>query len=215
VEALLAGDLLRVDLGSTHRCLASTVLGGGLGAVRTWVNLRVPSDYARTDPGAHLAEVAAGLPGPVVGMLTAAALEGFQDVTRGSARAFATVGLGHPVAAAGRRDLLPWARPGTINIFVVTEAPLTDAALAGALQTAVEGKVQALTEAGIGARNTTGLATGRGLATGTASDAIAIACVPGASVPFAGSATEVGHDLARAVWTVVSKGIEVWGRHGP
>jgi adenosylcobinamide hydrolase len=92
---------------------------------------------------------------------------------------------------------------------------LTDAALAGALQTAVEAKVQALTEAGIGARNMTGLATGRGLATGTASDAIAIACVPGASVPFAGSATEVGHDLARAVWTAVSKGIEVWGRHGP
>jgi adenosylcobinamide amidohydrolase len=209
VEPLLAGDLLRIDLGSTHRCLASTVLGGGLGAVRTWVNLQVPSDYARTDPDAHLAEVSAGLPGPVVGMLTAAALERFQDVTWGSARAFATVGLGHPVAAAGMRDLLPWARPGTINIFVVTEAPLTDAALAGALQTAVEGKVQALTEAGIGARNMTGLATG------TASDAIAIACVPGASVPFAGSATEVGHDLAWAVWTAVSKGIEVWGPHGP
>lgn len=209
MEPLLAGDVLRVDLSSTHRCLASTVLGGGLGAVRTWVNLQVPSDYARTDPGAHLAEVSAGLPGPVVGMVTAAALERFQDVTWGSARAFATVGLGHPVAAAGMRDLLPWARPGTINIFVVTEAPLTDAALAGALQTAVEGKVQALTEAGIGARNMTGLATG------TASDAIAIACVPGASVPFAGSATEVGHDLAWAVWTAVSKGIEVWGPHGP
>ena len=28
---MLAGGLLRVDLGSEHRCLASTVLGGGLG----------------------------------------------------------------------------------------------------------------------------------------------------------------------------------------
>jgi adenosylcobinamide amidohydrolase len=201
VEPVLAGDLmLRVDLGSEHRCLASTVLGGGLGAVRTWVNLQVPSDYARTDPGAHLMALTATFPGPVVGMLTAAAVERFQDVSTGSARAFATVGLGHPIAAAGIREPLPWTRPGTINIFVVTEAPLTDAGLVGALQTAVEAKVQALTEAGIGARNV------RGLATGTASDAIAIACAPGASVAFAGPATEVGHDLARAVWEAVSHG---------
>ena len=200
MEPVLAGDLLRVDLGSEHRCLASTVLGGGLGAVRTWVNLQVPSDYARTDPGAHLAALTATFPGPVVGMLTAAAVERFQDVSTGSARAFATVGLGHPIAAAGIREPLPWTRPGTINIFVVTEAPLTGAGLVGALQTAVEAKVQALAEAGIGARNM------RGFATGTASDAIAIACPPGASVAFAGPATEVGHDLARAVWDAVSQG---------
>ena len=161
MEAVLAGDLLRVDLGSEHRCLASTVLGGGLGTIRTWVNLQVPSGYARTDPDAHLAELTAGLPGPVVGMLTAAAVERFQDVRTGSARAFATVGLGHPMAAAGIRDPLPWTRPGTINIFVVTEAPLTDAGLAGALQTAVEAKVQALTEAGIGARNIRGRIHGK------------------------------------------------------
>jgi adenosylcobinamide amidohydrolase len=206
MDQVLAGDLLRVDLGSRHRCLASTVLGGGLGEVRTWVNLQVPSDYARTDPAAHLAEVSAALPGPVVGMLTAAPVERFQDATCGSARALATVGLGHPIAAAG--GPLASTRPGTINIFVVTQAPLTDAALAGALQTAVEAKVQALTEAGIGARNM------RGFATGTASDAIAIACVTGASVPFAGPATEAGHDLARAVWEAVSKGCEDWRPHG-
>src|SRR5207244_10754417 len=91
VEPLLAGDLLRVDLGSEHRCLASTVLGGGLGAVRTWVNLQVPSDYARTDPGAHLAEVTAGFPGPVVGLLTAAPVDRFPDVTVGPARRCATL----------------------------------------------------------------------------------------------------------------------------
>ena len=229
MEPLLAGDLLRVDLGSEHRCLASTVLGGGLGAVRTWVNLQVPSDYARTDPGAHLAEVSAGVPGPVVGMLTAAALEGFQDVTWGSARAFATVGLGYPVAAAGLflpqgdpglflpqgdpgpRRAIQVPRPGTINVFAVTQAPLTDAGLVGAVQTAVEAKVQALAEAGVVARN------GRGRATGTASDAIAIACLPGASVAFAGTATDVGHDLARAVWEAVARGCRGsldGGRHG-
>lgn len=202
MEPVLSGDLLAVDLGSSFRCLASTVLGGGLGAVRTWVDLQVPSDYARTDPAAHLAELTADLPGPVVGMMTAASVDRFQDVTYGSARAFATVGLGHPIAAAGARDLTSW--PGTINIFAVTEAPLTDAGLVGALQTATEAKVQALAEAGIVARNM------RGFATGTASDAIAIACLPGASVPFAGPATEVGHDLALAVLEAVTRGCQNW-----
>ena len=114
------------------------------------------------------------------------------------------------MAAAGSR-LIPGTRPGTINIFVVTEAALTDAALVGALQTATEAKVQALTEAGIGARNLTGFATG------TASDAIAIACVPGASVDFAGPATQVGHDLAWAVCLAVTQGTQGWidgRRHG-
>jgi len=220
VEPVLAGDVLWVDLGSEHRCLASTVLGGGLGAVRTWVNLQVPSDYARTDPGAHLEELTAGLEGPVVGMLTAALVERFEDVTAGTARAFATVGLGYPVAAAGSslpqgdpglRTAVQAPRQGTINIFAVTQAPLTDAGLVGAVQTAVEAKVQALAEAGVVARN------GRGRATGTASDAIAIACLPGASVAFAGTATEVGHDLARAVWEAVARGCRSYldgGRHG-
>ena len=207
MEPVLAGDVLWVDLGSEHRCLASTVLGGGLGAVRTWVNLRVPSDYARTDPGAHLAEVSAGLPGPVVGMLTAAPVDRFQDVTVGTARTLATVGLGHPIAAAGRR-VVAGPREGTINLLVVIDAALTDAGLVGALQTAVEAKVQALADAGIEATNHAGLATG------TASDAVAVACVPGAFVDFAGPATRAGSELARAVHRAVHAGCKAWDPRG-
>ena len=101
MKPALAAGVLRVDLGRELRCLSSAVFGGGLGRVRTWVNLQVPSGYARTDPDAHLAEETAGLPGPVLGMLTAAPVDRFQDVVCGTARAFATVGLGYPVAAAG------------------------------------------------------------------------------------------------------------------
>ena len=207
MEPVLAGDLLWVDLGSEHRCLASTVLGGGLGAVRTWVNLQIPPDYARTDPGAHLEELTAGFPGPVVGMLTAAPVDRFQDVTVGTARAFATVGLGHPIAAAGRR-VVAGPREGTINLLVVIDAALTDAGLVGALQTAVEAKVQALADAGIEATNHAGLATG------TASDAVAVACVPGAFVDFAGPATRAGSELARAVHRAVHAGCKAWDPRG-
>ena len=127
MEAVLAGALLRVDLGWEHRCLASAVRGGGLGAVRTWVNLQVRSDYARTDPGVHLAEVTAGLPAPVVGMLTAAAVKDFHDVACGSARAIATIGLGWPIAAAGRREAAALRRPSGARCVT----PDTERALQG------------------------------------------------------------------------------------
>ncbi len=215
MEPRLANGLLWVDLGSEYRCLSSAVLGGGLAPVRTWVNLQVPSDYARTDPAAHVAEVAAGFPGPLLGMLTAASVERFQDVSVATARVFATVGLGHPVVAAGPMASVAAPLPGTINLFVVSSTPLTAAGLAGALQTAVEAKVQALAAAGVPARN------GPGFATGTASDAIAVACPRETSgsepAGFAGPATPTGSDLARAVYEAVLAGCladEHWRRDG-
>jgi len=193
VKPALAAGVLRVDLGRELRCLSSAVFGGGLGRVRTWVNLQVPSGYARTDPDAHLAEETAGLPGPVLGMLTAA-----------------PVGLGYPVAAAGEPGAPgPAGAPapaGTINILAVVAAPLTDAGLVGAVQTAVEAKVQALAAAGVLAGN------GPGFATGTASDVIAVACPTGSSVAFAGPATPTGSDLARAVFEAVRLGSLASGR---
>jgi adenosylcobinamide amidohydrolase len=199
VRVSVRDAVLVADLGSVHRCLSSAVLGGGLGSIRTWLNAQVPHDYARIDPGADLAARAAGLAGPVVGMLTAADVARHTAGARGGARALATVGAEWALAAAGRR---PRAVPpvGTINLLVVTDAPLTDAGLVNALQTAVEAKAQALAEAGVRARNAPGPATG------TATDAIAVACPPGARVAFAGPATRVGADIAAAVHRAVLLG---------
>jgi adenosylcobinamide amidohydrolase len=192
-------DMLIVDLGVPRRCLSSAVLGGGLGWVRTWLNLQVPSDYARTDVEEHLREVSAELDWPVAGMLTAAPVGRFTEGRFGGAIAIATVGVRHALAAASERPR-PAPRVGTINLFVLTHEPLTDAGLVGALQTAVEAKAQALAEARIPARNA------RGFATGTATDSILIACPPGARVPFAGPATSAGGDIARAVHRAVLVG---------
>lgn len=195
---LAAGGLV-VDLGAPHRCLSSALLGGGLGWLRTWLNLQVGRDYARTDPEVHLATAAAGLPGPVVGMMTAAPVAAHQVGSAGGATAVATVGVGRALAAAGTR---PRAAPasGTINLLVVVDQPLSDAGLAGALQTAVEAKAQALAAARVPAANAGGFATG------TATDALCVACPPGSAVPFAGPATRVGGDLARAVFDAVLAG---------
>ncbi len=189
------------DLEKTYRCLSSAVLGGGLGFVRTWLDLQVPADYARKDPDRHLSEVssAAGLMDPVVGMLTAAPVAEFCESSFEQAYALATVGVSHALAAAGSR-LRPAPRIGTINMLVVVEAALSDAGLVGALQTAVEAKAQALASAGVRACNA------QGFATGTATDSICIACPQGGSVPFAGPATRHGASIARAVYEAVLKG---------
>jgi adenosylcobinamide amidohydrolase len=111
----------------------------------------------------------------------------------------ATVGIGHALAAAGTRPR-PLPTPGTINLLVLVEEPLDDAALAGAAQTAIEAKAQALADARIPARNAATFATG------TATDAFCIAALPGGGAPFAGPATRVGSDIARAVFAAVRAG---------
>jgi adenosylcobinamide hydrolase len=199
---------LLASLPAAHRCLSSAVLGGGLTSARHWLNLQVPHDYARTDPEEHLTEVARanGLdPGAVIGMLTAADVRAGVRRDRGPASAVATVGIGQPVAAAGRRPR-PLPRVGTINVFVVVRQPLSDAALVTAVQTATEAKAQALADAGVRALNH------HGPATGTATDAICVATPPGGEVAFAGPATAIGAAIAHAVHGAVLSGARIHRR---
>jgi adenosylcobinamide hydrolase len=201
-------DALLASFDAPLRCLSSAVHNGGFATVRHWLNLQVGHDYARTDPAAHLAEAARarGLdPGEVVGMLTAADVRAGVRRDRGAACAVATVGIGQPLAAAGRRPRdVP--RVGTINVLVVLDAPLSDAALVAAVQTATEAKAQALADTGVRALNHDGPATG------TATDAVCIAVPPGASVHFAGPATAVGASLALAVHGAVRSGARIHQR---
>ena len=201
----LDGDALVLELDAEWDCLSSAVLGGGSARMRSWLNLQVPPDYGRTDPERHLAERGAGLAAPVVGMMTAADVGAFAEAREGSARALATVGVTHALAAAGRRPrMVP--SVGTINVLVLAGAPLTGAGLAGALQTAVEAKAQALADARVPAANSDGPATG------TATDSICVACPRGAGEPFAGPATKTGSEIARAVHAAVLAGAAGGGR---
>src|SRR4051795_11355571 len=224
---------LLASLPVAHRCLSSAVLGGGLTSAGHWLNLQVPHDYARIDPEAHLIEAARANaldPTAVIGMLTAADVRAGVRRDRGPASAVATVGIGQPLAAAGRRPRppprggaiqifvvvghptsaggrpRPLPRVGSVNVFFVVRQPLSDAALVAAVQTATEAKAQALADAGVRALNH------HGPATGTATDAICVATPPGAGVAFAGPATAIGAAIAHAVHGAVLSGARIHRR---
>lgn len=65
--ARLAATVWRAGAG--RRAISSAMVGGGLGPVHWVLNAQVPGGYSRTDPVAHLDELAAshGLDGRGVG----------------------------------------------------------------------------------------------------------------------------------------------------
>lgn len=187
--------------------IASGPLGGGLG-VRAWVlNATVDKAYARLDSGVHLTEIAQALhlAGPGVGMLTAVDVRDSVAASDGGAHVVATVGLGHPTWASApdgdlRRVRPSW--PGTINIAAWIPVALSEAALVNAASTATEAKIQALWAHGVEA-------------TGTATDAVCVACVPfegSGHEPekFGGPRSVWGGRLARAVHAAVLDGTRKW-----
>jgi adenosylcobinamide amidohydrolase len=195
--------------GPGYRMISSGVLGGGLGP-REWVlNAQVATGYARTDPAAHLGELARGLglSGPGIGLLTAAQVTDVVQCEDRGVHAAATVGLRVPTWAAAPpggadRELTPIDRdlrsqPGTINVIVVVPVPLADAAFVNAVVTATEAKAQAVLDAGFPG-------------TGTATDAICIAAPAepgrGAAEEFTGPRSPWGARIARAVHAAVRTG---------
>jgi adenosylcobinamide amidohydrolase len=178
--------------------VASTAsCGGGLGERRWIVNAQVARDYRRRDLHAHGAELAAraGVSGAGVVMLTAADVRRVERAADAGVTVAATVGLTHPTWAAGADDPAAAQLPGTINIVAFVPARLGTAALLNALCTATEAKTQALVEAGVPG-------------TGTASDAVTVACPPdGPAEPFAGPRSVWGARLARAVHQAVQRAV--------
>jgi adenosylcobinamide hydrolase len=179
------------------RMVASAPHGGGIG-VRRWVmNAQVPAGYGRRDPHHQLPKlgVSLGLPGRGVGMLTAADVRAVSSAVDGGVEVAATVGLGHPTWAAAPDAVGPVSLVGTVNLVVVLPERLSDAALVNAVATATEAKAQALWDAGVAG-------------TGTATDAVCIAC-PDEGPPhaFGGPRSTWGARLARAVHSAVLDGL--------
>jgi adenosylcobinamide hydrolase len=179
------------------RVVATAPHGGGIGVRRWVVNAQVPQSYGRRDPDHHLARlgVSLGLPGRGVGMLTAADVRTVSTCTDAGVEVSATVGLGHPTWAAAPDVSQPVSLVGTINLVVLLPEALSDAALVNAVATATEAKSQALWEAGVDG-------------TGTATDAVCIACPQeGPAHAFGGPRSVWGARVARAVHAAVLGGL--------
>lgn len=176
--------------------ISSAPLGGGIGHINWIMNVGVAPSYARTDPGEHLGELAGGadLHGTGVGMLTAANVASWAWSDTEQLWVASTVGITAPTWAAAKDGHAGAGPVGTINIAAVLPVRLSEAALVNAVMTATEAKSQALAESGV-------------LGTGTATDALVIACpTSGPAEQFAGPRSRWGARLARAVHATIKPG---------
>jgi adenosylcobinamide hydrolase len=201
-----AGQLLVWKFSHQLRSISSSVVGGGIGLVDWVMNLTVDSDYSRYDPGAHIAQIAAGqnLAGSGIGLMTAVNVFTHTVCQSDGASVCSTVGVSRPVWARDpseplpKRDTRELRMPGTINLVCFVSEPLSDAALVNAIATITEAKTQALADCGI-------------VGTGTASDAACVVCPVGTAEnqdPFGGPRSYWGARLASATYEAVSTGVK-------
>ncbi|MDZ7828045.1 MAG: adenosylcobinamide amidohydrolase [Halofilum sp. (in: g-proteobacteria)] len=195
--------------------LSSAAVGGGDGMAGRIVNLCVDGPDARAhcdDPQGCFDRLAAhhGWRGPVVGLMTGVCARklgiALQRIGDAAWLVLATVGTSG-AHRAGRAPV-PAQGTGTINLVVCTQQDLTPAARAEALMLATEARCAALADRGIDSVN------GQGPATGTGTDAIAIACTAGGGTPWTGYHTDSGHCLARAVTTAIGFSLDGGGISG-
>ncbi len=188
--------------------VSSAVVGGGLGAARAIVNLRVDKHAALDDLEARLAAFVArrAVPAPWIGLLTSARTEHAETAEVAdhglAALAVVTVGLSNRLAA-GTGGALAWA-PSTINTIVVVDAAPEPAALVNAVMTVTEVKTASLVAANV--RCADGAP-----ATGTSTDAVVVAATGrGRGCRFGGPASELGAVVARASRRALAAGIARW-----
>jgi adenosylcobinamide amidohydrolase len=188
--------------------LSSAPVGGGDRLARRVVNLCVHGPGCQSacdDPEGTFAELAAaqGWQGPLVGLMTGVSASHVAIARHGVWAVLATAATGNAHRAGAPAP--PADGPGTINIVAVTGRALTAAARAEALALAAEAKAALLADLGIRVPDMGGLATGTG------TDAIAIAAETGGAAPYTGYHTASGQALVAAVREAVAASLEQSG----
>lgn len=210
---------LIVDLGAPRAVLSSAVTGGGLVRARYVLNHQVPlppltpprSLPRWEDPARSLRRIAASLKltQPFVGLMTAVSLRNLVIVREESdglwVEGLLTVGVTNAVRAgeAPRRATARaiTRRHGTINIILVTNARLSDAAMVTAVQVAAESKASALFAHHVRS------AVSRRVASGTGTDTTVIVRGSGPARRYGGTHTAIGAMIGRVVARGVARGL--------
>lgn len=187
------------------RMITTAALGAELGEAARFLAIPATPGIECDTPETTLVATARsiGLEEPFVGFVTAVkltnAVVACEEAAGVRVLCVATVGVAN--ASRPGEELAGLFLPGTINLVIVVDADLTAAALQEALAIAVEAKAITVYEGG--ATTLTGLP-----ATGTSTDAIAVACTGrGDAHRYAGSVTPVGYAVARAVRSAVGEGL--------
>jgi len=188
--------------------LSSAFVRGGLTAARAIVNLHVPKNLREDQAGDLLPRFAVrrAIPGPWVGLLTAAWTERAEIAHVNepglSAIAMVTVGLSNRVAA-GTTPVAAWA-PSTINAIVVVDGAAEPAALVNAVMTITEVKAALMAAADVRCDD-------GAVASGTSTDAVVVAATGrGAPHRFGGPISDLGWVVARATRAALEPGIRRW-----
>ncbi len=191
------------------KALSSAPFGGELRRVKHIINHTVKKGYSSEHPDRDLTSLAAemNLGEGVIGLLTAVEVRrtAVRSESKGdlTVAAVCTAGTSHPCAAgvpvvlSDRID-----EPGTINIVVLIDGHLTDAAMVNAVITATEAKTRAICICGINMPDGS-------MATGTTTDTVVIACTGrGKPLPYAGAATDLGYLVGSTVYRAVEQGLK-------
>ncbi|OPY32402.1 MAG: Adenosylcobinamide amidohydrolase [Methanomassiliicoccales archaeon PtaU1.Bin124] len=206
--------VMLVHLPKRMHVLSTTVRNGAFTVADTIMMVQVPISYNGNDPEGELENIVKelGLNEHTVGFMTAADMERVitvveQEYHDERAVAIVTAGVKNCVYAG---ELIPdhiQAQLGggmahTINTMVVLARPLHDTGMVNAVITATEAKSAALKDCAV-----------RG--TGTTSDAVAIICPIGDGEKYAGTATDIGICLSRAVRQAVKESTLKWYQRPP
>lgn len=210
-ETLLSFSADRIVLESKIplKTISSGVVGAGVGWYSDFVNRHVDESYDCVDHRKEMRDYLTDKgfnPAQTVGMMTAVVLEDYSyrlyEEEGFSILVMVTAGVGNAVDSTRTKPIAGPVKPGTINTWVFVNGKLTDEAFIQSIITATEAKVQVFQDLHITDSVT------KTAATGTSTDSILIAATQqGKELSYAGTATELGHLIGKAVYQEMKESI--------
>lgn len=206
-------DYICIDLLQYRQVLSSAVANGGLVRTRYLINCHVDSNGdSEQPPERYIAQRCqiASIPISAVGMMTAASMNSFRLVRKQYQDTFVdalvTTGLDNARCAGDPAEYrhigdAPM-QQGTINIFLITNANLSPAAMTEAIMIVTESKTTVFNQLGITSKISAMTATGTG------TDSIAIVNGIGRYVAYCGKHVLMGELIAKAVTEALNNSIQ-------
>jgi adenosylcobinamide hydrolase len=202
LRGTVSRDCVAVVSDRPIRVLSSAVLNGGVVEARSIVNCHLPKGRDCSMPEEFIKGVASKmkLPGPTVGLMTAARMRNLSLRKEQGVVSLITAGLSNRMSAGD--TIAHRGGHGTINTILLVDGSLTEGAMVEAVKTATEAKVLALADMDVRSRFSGGLASG------TSTDSICVACSgSGRALKYAGTAMPVGRSISMAVRAGVEEAV--------